>query len=247
MCIQQGGLGLGEAPDAGGSIYVFGLDSDGTWKQEDKLISPPSSFGYSASVWGDTMVVGAFAEGPGAAYTYVDADCNRNSFPDDCDIDGGFSENPDGNGVPDECKVDHDGDGIPDLFDNCPDHANGTQEDADYDGAGDTCDNCVFTPNPTQSDQDGDGVGDACDACPLDESKTEPGICGCGVADDDGDQDGVADCIDQCPGINDGIFAPGCEGAIPTVSDWAVVIMALSLLAAGKVYFGGRRAAPGPR
>jgi hypothetical protein len=63
----------------------------------------------------------------------------------------------------------------------------------------------------------------------------------------DADRDGVLDCVDKCPGVDDSVFGPGCTEAIPTVSDWAVVIMALSLLAAGKVYFGGRRVAPASR
>ncbi|MCA9515115.1 MAG: hypothetical protein KC635_09255, partial [Myxococcales bacterium] len=54
-------------------------------------------------------------------------------------------------------------------------------------------------------DDDCDGVvdnvvGEACaDGCPEDPAKTAPGVCGCGVADDDGDGDGVADCVDGCP------------------------------------------------
>ena len=34
------------------------------------------------------------------------------------------------------------------------------------------------------------------DLCPNDPNKTDPGICGCGVADNDSDGDGIADCID---------------------------------------------------
>ncbi|MFQ5412757.1 MAG: thrombospondin type 3 repeat-containing protein, partial [Phycisphaerae bacterium] len=55
-------------------------------------------------------------------------------------------EDADMNGRADDCESiagDSDGDGIIDLFDNCP-----------------------LVPNPTQTDTDGDGVGDACDACP---------------------------------------------------------------------------------
>ncbi|MEM7244468.1 MAG: thrombospondin type 3 repeat-containing protein [Acidobacteriota bacterium] len=37
------------------------------------------------------------------------------------------------------------------------------------------------------------------DLCPDDLTKTEPGLCGCGVADDDVDDDGVPDCLDNCP------------------------------------------------
>ncbi len=47
---------------------------------------------------------------------------------------------------------------------------------------------CAHTPDP------------ACgDLCPDDPLKTDPGQCGCGVADYDGDSDGTADCLDGCP------------------------------------------------
>lgn len=38
--------------------------------------------------------------------------------------------------------------------------------DADGDGVPDILDNCPLTPNPDQADADGDGFGDACDAFP---------------------------------------------------------------------------------
>ena len=72
--------------------------------------------------------------------------------------------------------LDSDGDGVPDVSDNCPDDANPGQEDTDGDGQGDACDNdddgdgiadasdnCPLTFNPGQEDTDGDGTGDACD------------------------------------------------------------------------------------
>ncbi len=49
------------------------------------------------------------------------------------------------NGVPDECEL-----------------------DTDTDGVIDACDNCLAVANPDQADGDGDGMGDACDGCPLD-------------------------------------------------------------------------------
>jgi hypothetical protein len=60
---------------------------------------------------------------------------------------------------------DSDGDGIPNGFDNCPNHPNPDQLDSDNDGVGDECDNCPETPNDDQMDTDMDGVGDACDNC----------------------------------------------------------------------------------
>lgn len=52
----------------------------------------------------------------------------------------------------------------------------------------------------------------------------------------DTDGDGVDDLCDRCPGVDDAVFAPGCVGAIPTVSHWGLVILALALLALGKAY-----------
>ncbi len=83
---------------------------------------------------------------------------------------------------------DTDGDGIFDIFDNCPLVFNPGQADTDGDGIGDACDactdtdgdgfgdpgfpantcptdNCPSIPNPSQADADGDGIGDVCDAC----------------------------------------------------------------------------------
>lgn len=90
-------------------------------------------------------------------------------------------------------------------------------------------------------DADGDGLRDECDLCPNDSNKIEPGFCGCGLVDNaDADGDGVPDCADQCRGVDDDIFAPGCANAIPTASTWGLVVLALMLLVAGKVYFGRR-------
>jgi hypothetical protein len=46
-----------------------------------------------------------------------------------------------------------------------------------------------------------DDVAVVADACPSDPNKTEPGTCGCGVPDNDGDSDTLADCFDNCPGV----------------------------------------------
>ncbi|UCE58659.1 MAG: hypothetical protein JSU63_14595 [Phycisphaerales bacterium] len=133
----------------------------------------------------------------------------------------------------------------------------------------DTCDDVLpeDCPNPDNYfvgqdcdyDSDGDGVADACDDCPFDPDKTEPGICGCGCSDDiDGDSDGHPECpisccpssgwaegYDTCPGVDDEIYGPcgdPCdpEAMIPTVSEWGLVILAMLLLTAGKLYFGRR-------
>lgn len=57
----------------------------------------------------------------------------------------------------------------------------------------------------TWRDQDcaQNGFGFVCetvvDHCGLDLTKYEPGQCGCGVPDTDGDQDGTPNCLDDCP------------------------------------------------
>jgi hypothetical protein len=59
---------------------------------------------------------------------------------------------------------DQDGDGVPDVSDNCPAVSNAGQADVDSDGAGDACD------SQDNRDQDGDGVQNWQDQCDL-----EPG------------------------------------------------------------------------
>ena len=67
--------------------------------------------------------------------------------------------------------------------------------------------------------------------------------CGCDSTpydNEDDDGDGFLNCDDTCAGVDDAVFGPCEPGAIPTVSEWGLVILALLLLAAGKVYFGRR-------
>jgi hypothetical protein len=60
-------------------------------------------------------------------------------------------------------EPDSDGDGVPDISDNCPATSNVDQLDVDSDGIGDVCD--VF-PNDPDNDIDGDGVSGELDNCP---------------------------------------------------------------------------------
>ena len=62
--------------------------------------------------------------------------------------------------------ADQDGDGIPDIRDNCPTVYNPSQSDIDGDGIGDACDLCPTIPNKDNHDEDGDQIGDICDDCP---------------------------------------------------------------------------------
>ncbi|MFQ5590028.1 MAG: hypothetical protein ACE5HE_02585 [Phycisphaerae bacterium] len=167
-------------------------------------------------------------------------DCNDNGVPDECDIADGTSEdcpNDVANGIPDECEGDIDGDLEVDTCDNCPATPNGDQADFDGDGAGDVCDPC---PLDNPDDFDGDGVCNSDDGCPDDPEKSEPGPCGCGNPEVDDDGDGVANCVDVCPGADDATFAPGCAGAVPTVSVWGLSILTLVLLVVAKIQFNRR-------
>ncbi len=182
---------------------------------------------------------------------------------DDCAAAGGTylgDIQVDGTGGCDD-GVDTDGDGTRDECDLCDDDAGKTapgqcgcgiaDTDTDNDGTANCNDGCPNDPAKTSpgacgcgnsdQDTDQDGTADCQDGCVDDPNKTDPGICGCGVAETgDSDGDGVSDCVDVCPGVDDSVFAPGCVGAIPTVSEWGMVVLALLLLAGAKVYFGRR-------
>jgi hypothetical protein len=103
-----------------------------------------------------------------------------------------------------------------------------------------------------EGDLDGDGSDGMCgDLCPEDPLKTEPGLCGCGVVDDETDSDGdtVPDCIDQCPGEDDlqdlnGNGIPDCleqQPGIPTVSSWGLAVFAALLAISASLILGWRR------
>ncbi|MBW2733911.1 MAG: thrombospondin type 3 repeat-containing protein [Deltaproteobacteria bacterium] len=67
-------------------------------------------------------------------------------------------------------RPDTDGDGVPDVSDNCPTKANTGQADVDGDKVGDACDNCPKLANMGQTDLDSDALGDACDSDMDDDS-----------------------------------------------------------------------------
>ncbi len=82
-------------------------------------------FGVSLALFNDTAVIGAPLDDDngadsGSAYVFAGlSDRNNNGTLDTCDIASGFSQDNDGNGVPDECETpgDVDGDGDVDLAD----------------------------------------------------------------------------------------------------------------------------------
>ncbi|MBK8914072.1 MAG: thrombospondin type 3 repeat-containing protein [Phycisphaerales bacterium] len=124
-----------------GSAYVF-VRSGSSWSQQARLEAADAAagdgFGGSVSLDGDTALVGAYG-------------------------DDGSAGVDQGNAFVFRLRNDADGDGVADVFDNCPALANPNQEDADGDGVGDLCDNCPALANPNQEDTDGDGIGDLCD------------------------------------------------------------------------------------
>ncbi len=84
------------------------------------------------------------------------SDCNLNMVPDTCELATGLSD-ADGDGVPDECEADCDGNGRPDIAD----LALGTAVDCNGNRVPDKCDLAVGS----SADQDGDDVPDECEDC----------------------------------------------------------------------------------
>lgn len=93
--------------------------------------------------------------------------------------------------VADPDYVDVDGDGVPQIIDNCPSVYNPGQSDLDGDALGDSCDNCINVYNPGQDDTDWDEVGDACDNCLSIANNDQSDI----------DGDDLGDVCDNCPDI----------------------------------------------
>jgi hypothetical protein len=180
-----------------GSTYVFARNTAGQWILYTKLAPPaaqPSDrFGWSVALSNGVGVATAPGRGgySGAAYIFaVGGDCNHTASCDLCDIAMGLSADANNNGVPDECELDSDNDGVVDVDDNCPQVYNPDQADYDGDRVGDVCDNCVDVPNPYQEDADGDGDGDVCDNCPTVANPLQL----------DEDEDGVGDACEVVTG-----------------------------------------------
>lgn len=90
---------------------------------------------------------------------------------------------------------DNDGDGVPDISDNCPSDSNPSQLNTDGDTFGNACD----------SDKDNDGVLNADDNCPVVANASGQGA--------DADGDGVGDACDVCAdtGLADPVDRGGCS------------------------------------
>jgi len=89
--------------------------------------------------------------------------------------------------------VDADGDGTPDVDDDCPNDPNKISPGKGGCGVSD-------------ADTDGDGTIDVFDGCPNDPNKIEPGTTGCGTLEpgEDIDDDGIQNSIDNCPTVPNG-------------------------------------------
>jgi len=91
--------------------------------------------------------------------------------------------------------------------------------DSDGDGIPDLTDNCRTVANADQSDDDSDGVGNLCDECPNNGWLAVATSCGCETPALDTDGDGACDLIDPCPnrrpgdidgnGVTDPLDIPG--------------------------------------
>jgi hypothetical protein len=119
-----------------GAAYLF-ADGGASWphlvklRPEDRGEGSPAGgeFGHALALGGDTAIIGAWvsaaaAPDAGAASFFVidGPDCNASAQIDACDIRAGWSDDRNGNLVPDECENpvlpgDADGDGDVDHFD----------------------------------------------------------------------------------------------------------------------------------
>jgi hypothetical protein len=180
-------IGASNDDDGGrysGSAYVYRHDGS-SWVEEQKLTASDADvddlFGYSVSVSGDVIIVGALEDddggfNSGSAYVYrhngsswveeqklIASDAAADdlfgisvSVSGDFIVVGAFFDD-DGGADSGSAYVytpeffDADNDGVPDDIDNCPDVSNHDQLDVDLDDVGDVCDD----------DDDNDGMPDS--------------------------------------------------------------------------------------
>ncbi len=174
----------GDLDDGSGAAYRV-TQMGKTWTPLNRIrpldLHPGDGFGLSAAVHRGTAAVAA---------PFADVECGENEPCADVGAVYVFvwSEDCNGNLIPDECEVDSDADTYIDACDNCPTTGNAGQEDDDRDGLGNVCDDC----NDLDGDRRGEpGVG-VVNKCPPDVC---PGF------DDavDADADSRPDECDACP------------------------------------------------
>ena len=83
-----------------------------------------------------------------------------------------------------------------------------TVPDRDDDGVLDDNDNCIISYNPGQLNSDNDSYGDVCDNCPFNDNEGQ----------EDADGDGIGDVCDSG------------SAAIPTLSEWGMIILVILIL-----------------
>ncbi len=143
---------------------------------------------------GDVFVEDAdVADADVADADVADADAEADADADhreDGDVDDVVDADPEDSPDADCGTLDTDGDGVPDNCDECP--GSDDSEDSDHDGVPDGCDLCPGVIDGADADED--GTPNCLEECPLDATKLEPGVCGCGLPDEDTDGDGAIDC-----------------------------------------------------
>lgn len=173
--------------DADGDGVRDGLDAcpkTAGWidNDNDKVCQPQDQCDSNPAITTQTVCGCSTADQDGDGWLDCVDDCDSDPLKHEAGVCGC--------GTPDK---DSDGDGTLDCQDQCPSDINKTMPKLC--GCGNL--------EPTK-DENGNGIIDAgdCipDACPNDPNKyASPGVCGCGVPDDDADGDGTADCNDECP------------------------------------------------
>jgi len=137
--VVVGAVAADDAGSSSGSAYIFERNEGGAdnWGEIVKSFASDGAtldfFSTSASISGDTFVVGAFFDDDGCLPS-INIDCNSGSA---------YLLS----------TLDSDGDGILDGADNCPTTFNPTQTNHDGDGTGDACDpNTEITTNTVATD-----------------------------------------------------------------------------------------------